>query len=120
MPVKFVEAQSLLVDTYRTLANIFNCPAVLAALQEINVLFSSANLKVDNIEQIAKVIWVHGAVRFGPVMDISSSTLPYKATRGFLTTHLFILYLGKMTLFELSPSLQTTTTRQSVVFSPST
>ncbi|GFU17945.1 uncharacterized protein TNCV_318451 [Trichonephila clavipes] len=44
-------------------APIFDCPAILAVLQEIGVMFSSTNLCVDNIEQIARtVIWAHGSV----------------------------------------------------------
>ncbi|GFV94002.1 uncharacterized protein TNCV_3573551 [Trichonephila clavipes] len=45
-----------------TLTHIFDSPAILTALQEIRVLFSSTNLYVDNIEQIARtVIWsCHG------------------------------------------------------------
>ncbi|GFS78510.1 uncharacterized protein TNCV_3147631 [Trichonephila clavipes] len=51
------------LDTELTPAHIFDCPAVLAAVQEIGVFFSSTNLYVDNISQIARtVIWVHGGV----------------------------------------------------------
>ncbi|GFX32088.1 uncharacterized protein TNCV_4099371 [Trichonephila clavipes] len=47
-------------DTELTPAHIFVCPAILAALQEIVVLFSSTKLYVDNIQQSARtVIWAH-------------------------------------------------------------
>ncbi|GFX07681.1 uncharacterized protein TNCV_4159501 [Trichonephila clavipes] len=63
------------LDTYLTPAYIFDCLAILDALQEKGVLFSSTNLCVDNIEQIAKtVIWARGTVLFGPVMDTTSSS----------------------------------------------
>ncbi|GFV43939.1 uncharacterized protein TNCV_492641 [Trichonephila clavipes] len=41
-------------DTELTSAHIFDCPAILSALQEIGVLFSLTNLYLDNIEQMAK------------------------------------------------------------------
>ncbi|GFX81799.1 hypothetical protein TNCV_2570001 [Trichonephila clavipes] len=41
------------LDSEQTPAHVFDSPAVLAALQEIGVLFSSTNLYVGNIEQIA-------------------------------------------------------------------
>ncbi|GFX42481.1 uncharacterized protein TNCV_1520441 [Trichonephila clavipes] len=51
------------LDTELTPAHIFDCPAILAALQEIWVLVSSTNLYVDNIEQITRtVIWTRGSV----------------------------------------------------------
>ncbi|GFW94639.1 hypothetical protein TNCV_4246791 [Trichonephila clavipes] len=61
-------------------ANIFDCPAILAVLQKIGVLFSSINLYVDNIEEIARtVIWTHGHVaspgkdpKTGPYRDQNS------------------------------------------------
>ncbi|GFW65123.1 hypothetical protein TNCV_393891 [Trichonephila clavipes] len=34
----------------------FDCPAILAAIQEMGPLFSSTNLYVDNIEQIAGTV----------------------------------------------------------------
>ncbi|GFU42736.1 uncharacterized protein TNCV_3139351 [Trichonephila clavipes] len=44
--------------TELTPAHIFDCPTILAAFQDIRVLFPSTNLYVDNIEQIARtVIW---------------------------------------------------------------
>ncbi|GFV74145.1 uncharacterized protein TNCV_4510511 [Trichonephila clavipes] len=44
-------------------AHIFDCPAILAALREIRVLFSSTNLYVDSIEQISKiVIWAYSTI----------------------------------------------------------
>ncbi|GFW18997.1 hypothetical protein TNCV_165101 [Trichonephila clavipes] len=44
-----------------TSVDIFDCPAILDALQEIGVLLSSKNLYVDNIEQFARiVIWARG------------------------------------------------------------
>ncbi|GFS83746.1 hypothetical protein TNCV_610821 [Trichonephila clavipes] len=57
--------------TYRNWANfsdieltpdhIFDCPAILAGIQEIGVLVSSTNLYMDNIGQIARtVIWDYG------------------------------------------------------------
>ncbi|GFY11633.1 hypothetical protein TNCV_4231021 [Trichonephila clavipes] len=46
-----------------TPAHSFECPAMLAVLQEIGVLFLSKNFYVDSIEQIAKtVIWAHGEI----------------------------------------------------------
>ncbi|GFT95782.1 uncharacterized protein TNCV_311401 [Trichonephila clavipes] len=51
------------LDIELTTAYIFDCRAILAALQETGVLFSSAYLYVDNIQQIARtVIWAHGIV----------------------------------------------------------
>ncbi|GFT60846.1 RNase H domain-containing protein [Trichonephila clavipes] len=51
------------LDTELKPAHIFDSPAILAALKGIGVLFSSINLYVDNIEQIARtVIWAHGTV----------------------------------------------------------
>ncbi|GFV56458.1 uncharacterized protein TNCV_4203821 [Trichonephila clavipes] len=48
------------LDTELTPADIFDCPAILAALQKIGVFFLSTNLYADNIEQIARtVIWAH-------------------------------------------------------------
>ncbi|GFW11295.1 uncharacterized protein TNCV_3808151 [Trichonephila clavipes] len=48
------------LDTELTSAHIFDCPAILAALQKIGILLSSTNLYVDNIEDIARtVIWAH-------------------------------------------------------------
>ncbi|GFV28149.1 uncharacterized protein TNCV_678371 [Trichonephila clavipes] len=46
------------LDTELIPAHIFDCPAILAALQEreIGVLFSSTNLYVDNIEQIPQTV----------------------------------------------------------------
>ncbi|GFV19373.1 RNase H domain-containing protein [Trichonephila clavipes] len=74
------------LDTELTAAHIFNYPAILATLQEILVLFWSKNLYVDNIEHIAKtVIWAHGTVRFGLVMDTTSSSTtkhPWAAYNG--------------------------------------
>ncbi|GFW27541.1 uncharacterized protein TNCV_163811 [Trichonephila clavipes] len=56
--------------TELTAVNVFDCPAILAAVQEIEVLFSSLNLCVDNIEQIARtVIWARGTVGFSPIKD---------------------------------------------------
>ncbi|PRD22890.1 UNVERIFIED_CONTAM: hypothetical protein NCL1_47888 [Trichonephila clavipes] len=50
-------------DTELTPAHIFVCPAILAALQEIVVLFSSTKLYVDNIQLSARtVIWAHGTI----------------------------------------------------------
>ncbi|GFU80534.1 hypothetical protein TNCV_534081 [Trichonephila clavipes] len=50
-------------DTELTSAHIFDCPANLAALQEIKDLFSSTNLYVNNIEQIGgTVILAHGTI----------------------------------------------------------
>ncbi|GFV37213.1 hypothetical protein TNCV_1056171 [Trichonephila clavipes] len=61
--------------TELTPASIFDCPAISAALQEVRVLFSSTNLYVDNTEQIARaVIWTHGTVPLGPIMDTTSSS----------------------------------------------
>ncbi|GFV64282.1 uncharacterized protein TNCV_1150951 [Trichonephila clavipes] len=46
------------LDTELTPTHIFDSPAILAALQEIGVFFSSTNLYVDNIAQSAgTVIW---------------------------------------------------------------
>ncbi|GFS97733.1 uncharacterized protein TNCV_2558871 [Trichonephila clavipes] len=46
-----------------TSAHIFDCPAILAALQKIRFIFSSINLYVDNIEEIARtVIWIHRSI----------------------------------------------------------
>ncbi|GFX48921.1 uncharacterized protein TNCV_2797141 [Trichonephila clavipes] len=51
------------LDTELRPAHIFDCPTILAALQEIRVVFSSTNLYEDNIEQIARtVIWAHGVI----------------------------------------------------------
>ncbi|GFX29416.1 RNase H domain-containing protein [Trichonephila clavipes] len=51
------------LDADLTLADIFDCPAIFAALQEIGVLFSLTNLYGDNIKRIARtVIWAHGTV----------------------------------------------------------
>ncbi|GFU19105.1 uncharacterized protein TNCV_4397081 [Trichonephila clavipes] len=51
------------LDTELTPAHIFDSPAILAALQELGVLFSSTNLYVDNIAQSARtVIWAHETV----------------------------------------------------------
>ncbi|GFW22275.1 uncharacterized protein TNCV_1430291 [Trichonephila clavipes] len=51
------------LDTERTSAHIFDCPAILVALQKIGVLFSSTNFYVNNIEETARtVIWVHGTI----------------------------------------------------------
>ncbi|GFT37268.1 uncharacterized protein TNCV_1127071 [Trichonephila clavipes] len=48
-------------DIEPTPTHIFDCPAILAALQEIGVLFSSTNLYMDNIEHISRTaIWAHG------------------------------------------------------------
>ncbi|GFS48357.1 uncharacterized protein TNCV_2297121 [Trichonephila clavipes] len=50
-------------NTELTPAHTFDYPAILAALQEIGVLFLSTNLCVDNIEQAAgTVIWTHDAI----------------------------------------------------------
>ncbi|GFU34279.1 hypothetical protein TNCV_4158061 [Trichonephila clavipes] len=62
------------LDAELTSAYIFDCPSILADLHEIGVLFSSKNYYVDNIEHIAgTVIWVHGTVRFAPVLDTTVS-----------------------------------------------
>ncbi|GFV39036.1 hypothetical protein TNCV_966011 [Trichonephila clavipes] len=37
-----------------TPAHIFDCPAILVALKEMGILFSSTNIYVDNIEQTAR------------------------------------------------------------------
>ncbi|GFX44185.1 uncharacterized protein TNCV_4119811 [Trichonephila clavipes] len=37
-------------------AYIFDCPAILADLQEIGVMFSTTNLYIDNIEQMARTV----------------------------------------------------------------
>ncbi|GFV61429.1 uncharacterized protein TNCV_2898041 [Trichonephila clavipes] len=37
-------------------ADIFDCPPILAAIQEIGVLFSSTNFYEDDIEQIARTV----------------------------------------------------------------
>ncbi|GFX06917.1 hypothetical protein TNCV_1202321 [Trichonephila clavipes] len=67
-----IEIVILFRDTELTPAHIFDCPAILAALQEIGVLFLSTNLYLNNIEQIARtVIWTHGS---GPIMDTTSSS----------------------------------------------
>ncbi|GFW82806.1 uncharacterized protein TNCV_3493761 [Trichonephila clavipes] len=42
------------LDIELTPAHIFDCPAILAAFQEIGILLSSTNLYVDNIKQIAR------------------------------------------------------------------
>ncbi|GFX30057.1 uncharacterized protein TNCV_2617681 [Trichonephila clavipes] len=48
------------LDTELTPVHIFDCPTVLASLQELEVLFSLRNLYGDDIEQIARtVIWTH-------------------------------------------------------------
>ncbi|GFV55454.1 uncharacterized protein TNCV_3776411 [Trichonephila clavipes] len=44
------------LDIELTPAYIFGCPAILAALQEIGVIFSSTNLYVDNIEQTFRTV----------------------------------------------------------------
>ncbi|GFV51069.1 hypothetical protein TNCV_4743461 [Trichonephila clavipes] len=55
-----------------TPAHIFDCPAILAALQKIGVLFSSTNLYVDNIEEIARtVIRAHEGEKRKKEPDIS-------------------------------------------------
>ncbi|GFX53303.1 RNase H domain-containing protein [Trichonephila clavipes] len=62
------------LDTELTPAHIFNCPAIVASLQIIGLLVSSANFYRDNIEQNAgTVIWAHGTVYFGPIKDTISS-----------------------------------------------
>ncbi|GFX92149.1 uncharacterized protein TNCV_1740691 [Trichonephila clavipes] len=62
-------------DTDKTSAHIFNCPALLVAVQEIGVQFSSTNLYADNSEQTARtVIWVHGTIWFDPIMNMTSSS----------------------------------------------
>ncbi|GFW27806.1 uncharacterized protein TNCV_766871 [Trichonephila clavipes] len=63
------------LDTELTPAHIFECPAILAALQKIGVLFSSTNLYVDNIEEIARtVIWAQAIIflkrRLGREVDL--------------------------------------------------
>ncbi|GFS80010.1 hypothetical protein TNCV_751251 [Trichonephila clavipes] len=42
--------------TELTHGHILDCPAILAAVQEIGFLFSSTNLYVDNIGQIARTV----------------------------------------------------------------
>ncbi|GFT27226.1 uncharacterized protein TNCV_5140381 [Trichonephila clavipes] len=60
------------LDTELSPAHTFDCPAILAALQKIEVLFSSTD---DNIEEITRtVIWTHGVILFGPIMDTTSSS----------------------------------------------
>ncbi|GFV51922.1 hypothetical protein TNCV_1322751 [Trichonephila clavipes] len=50
-------------DTELTPAYISDCPAILAALEEIRVLFSSTNLYVVNIQEIARTdIWIYGTI----------------------------------------------------------
>ncbi|GFU29001.1 uncharacterized protein TNCV_471161 [Trichonephila clavipes] len=64
------------LDTELTPAHISVCPVILVAVQEIGVLFSSTNLYVNNIEQIARtVIWAHGNISFGPVIDTTSLSI---------------------------------------------
>ncbi|GFY06491.1 hypothetical protein TNCV_412411 [Trichonephila clavipes] len=63
------------LDIELTPAYIYDYPAILAALQEIQVLFPTTNLYVDNIQQIGKkVILVHGIVLFDTVMSTISSS----------------------------------------------
>ncbi|GFU95641.1 RNase H domain-containing protein [Trichonephila clavipes] len=54
------------LDTELTPAYMFDGPAIFAALQKIWVLFSSTNLYVDNIEQIAgTIIWDQWRIQGG-------------------------------------------------------
>ncbi|GFW28117.1 hypothetical protein TNCV_2817951 [Trichonephila clavipes] len=51
------------LDAELTPDHAFDCPAILAALQETGIIFLSTNLYVGNIAQIARTdIWVHGTV----------------------------------------------------------
>ncbi|GFW57723.1 RNase H domain-containing protein [Trichonephila clavipes] len=51
------------LDTELTPVHIFDCTAILAALEAIGDLFSPKNLHVVNIEQTTRaVIWAHGTI----------------------------------------------------------